>query len=367
MKLNIKLCITTLVVLMTTAIFYSCKKTATNETKGNEELLKQFAIKNKNEPQISTQVVNLKGTAYYGDIDGNKITPGQVNKGLAYTCPDPGNSEITQTLVSITREFTCGVGYRFVVQYEIISEFELLYGNGSGLYSRGRIKLLNGTTQVYISPTSPVNPVISIVDNGVVGQNSNGDDLNEFLVTYRSEIISEATYNQSNSVQSNLFMYTNCPNYATITIPFSGQQSVSGSQHNSLPCTRIDKVYWNPSSGLGASTAGCNAVPGSCFPWGYVFPDRHQIEIYVNSQWQAIQLWRFASGGGTETPATAGLISPIDVWYISMTGYSGSPSTISAGTYSVRYRNKETDASNGGPCETQPSNTWITESWYISI
>lgn len=245
--------------------------------------------------------------------------------------------------------------------------------NGSGLPSKGRIKLLNSSgTQVYISPTSPANPVTSIQNNGVVGQIEVSPgvfvDLNEFLVTYRSEMISESVYNQSASAQSNLFCYTDCTNYPALTIGFSGQQQSLNSANDLIPCNRIDRVYWNTSTGLGASTGGCNYVPSSCFPSNYVFPDKQEIQIYANGQWQAIQLWRYASGGGTEQPQYVGLISPIEVWFISMTGYVGSPSTISAGTYSVRYRNNHTHVTtNGGPCFTQPNDTWITESWYISI
>lgn len=370
MKFTIKLCVTTLVILFGIAIFYSCKKTATNEPNPQSALLELFKQKYKNEPLISTQFINVKGKGYYGDINGNRvnIVPGQSNRGTGTSCPDPGNSEFQQELVSIVREHTCGVGYRFTVTYKITSEFYPVLTNGSGLPSKGRIKLLNSSgVQVYISPTSPANPVTNIQNNGVVGYNSNGDDLNEFLVTYRSEMISEAVYNQSASAQSNLFCYTDCTNYASLSIGFSSQQQSLNSQNDLLPCARIDRVYWNQSTGLGASTGGCNYIPSSCFPSNYVFPDKQEIQIFVNGQWQAIQLWRYASGGGTEQPQIAGLISPIDVWYISMTGYIGSPSTISAGTYSVRYRNNQTSSTNGGPCVTQPSGTWITESWYISI
>ena len=374
MKITIKLGIITLAVLISTAIFYSCKKTATDEANPQSELLESFKKKYKDEPISSTYILNMKGTGYYGDINGNRINiiPGQSNRSDGTSCPEPGSSEISQIIFSMTRERVCGLWSRFVVQFKVVSEFYPQMTNGSGLPSKGRIKLLNSSgVQVYITPASTINPVISIQNNGVVGHTSDPTDphdLNEFIITYRSENIPESIYSQSASVQSNLFCYTDCTNYPTITIPFSSQQQVLNAQWDLLPCSRIDRVYWNQSTGLGASTGGCNYVPSSCFPPNYVFPDKQEIQIYANGLWQPIQLWRSASGGGTEQPAIVGLISPIDVWFISMTGYTGGSSTISAGTYSVRYRNNHTGStSNGGPCVTQPDPTWITESWYISI
>lgn len=358
-------------------IFYGCKKTGVGEpdkpnTGKQEDLAAIYTAKLKGQPTSATMVVNLPGKGYYADLNGNKVTINRTavpnaNRTEAFTCIDPADSEFDQEIVSITREYTCNTGYRFVVQYRLETEIEPLITNSSGQVSRGRIQLRNAANGViYTTPTTTINPVISIVNNGILRQNSNGDDVYEVVVTYRSEIISETIYNQSASVRANLIAYTDCSLYPQLVCPFSAQQQVAGSQHDALPCTRIDKVYWNPSSGLGASTAGCNALPSSCFPWGYVFPNRQEIEIYANGQWQQIRLWRWASGGGTENNNT-GLISPVDIWYISMTGYAGSPSTIPVGTYNVRYRNNHNVSSNGGPCVTQPSGTWITESWYISI
>lgn len=356
--------------------FYGCKKTGVGEpdrpnTVKQEDLIAIYKAKLKDQPTSATMVVNLPGKGFYADLSGNKVTinnaaGSNTNSTDAFSCIDPADSEFTADLVSITREYTCNVGYRFVVQYRLETEIEPLYQNSSSQVSRGRIRLRNSSGgTVYTTPTTTINPLISIQDNGVIGQNNNGDDIHEVVVTYRSEIISEATYNLSASVQSSLNAYTDCTLYPQLIVPFSTQQQVLGSQHDALPCTRIDKAYWNVSTGLGASAAGCNAVPGNCFPWGYVFPNRQEIEIFVNNQWQEIRLWRWASGGGTQT--TARYINPVDIWYISMTGYTGSPSTISAGTYSVRYRNNHNISANGGPCVTQPNDTWVTESWYISI
>jgi len=368
MKFTIKLCITTLVVLISTAIFYSCKKTATNEANEQSELLESFKKKYKNEPFISTEIINAAGKGYYGDLNGNRINiiPGQSNRGNATSCPDPGNSEFSQVLVSISRELTCGFGYRFTVTYKITSEFYPQLTNGSGLPSKGRIKLLNsGGTQVYISPTSPANPVISIQNNGVVGQNSNGDDLNEFLVTYRSELVSEAIYNSSASVQSNLFCYTDCANYPSLSIGFSTQQSSLNSANNTLPCNRIDKVYWTPSGG-GAppSLLGCNPFGSSCFPYGYVYPAKQEIE-FLNGSGQWKRFYLHFQGLGQAGTEDLNMIDYFDAWYIDVS-LSQSQNGLVPGNVQVRYRNNHNVSANGGPCVSQPTGTYVTETWYIN-
>lgn len=192
--------------------------------------------------------------------------------------------------------------------------------------------------------------------------------MNETIVKYRTDIVPESVYNNATSIQYNLTVYTDCPDYAVVTIPYSSQQSTSGGQHTTLPCLRIDKVYWNTSTGLGASLAGADVTGSGCFPYGYVFPDKQQVQIYVSGTWQAINLWKWNPAG---SPAKifltySGEINYWDVWYIDMTQYDGGPTTISAGTYQVRYRNKQIGGT-GGPCVTNPADSWITESWYLSI
>ncbi|MEI2824953.1 MAG: hypothetical protein V9F02_16180 [Chitinophagaceae bacterium] len=356
--------------IFSVVIFYGCKKTATSETKEQNTLAEFYRQKLKNEPTKSILAVNLPGKGYYGDINGNRITviPGQTNRPDASSCPDPRASEFTQS-VTINSEYTCGTGYRFLVQFTITSEFYPLLTNSSGLPSKGRIRLVNSSGgQVYITPTSTVNPVISIQNNGVVGQNSNGDDLNEFIVVYRSEIVSEATYNLAAGVQSNLTCYTDCVNYATLNIGFSPQQqAVAGSQHTTQPCTRIDKVYWNPRSGsTPPSLAGANPTGSGCFPWGYVFPHKQEVEFKNGAgQWKRFYLHYQGLGQpGTECPSEG--INYWDVWYIDVT-LSQSQNNLVPGNVQVRYRNNHMGGTgNGAPCVTQPTGTYITETWYIN-
>jgi len=343
-------------------LFYGCKKNISMEQEmAKTDLVQIFKEKLRNTPSSSIEIINAKGKGYYGDLYGNKIVGGfGITQQNQSSCPDPGDSEFSQELVSITREYTCNVGYRFLVKYKIISEFTPQLTNGGSLFSRGRIKLVNGVgTQVYITSTSTINQVSSIVNNGTAGTNSNGDPMYEFIIQYRSEVINESTYNLSAAVQSNLTCYTDCSNYATLNIGFSSQQQTSGSQQNTQPCLRVDKVYWNPRNGSTPPyLAGCDPVGSSCFPYGYVYPQKQEIEFLNSSgEWKNFYLYQ---GGDSTLAISTPLINYWDLFKINV-GKTNSNAGLAPGNIQVRYRNKQTGSQNGGPCV----GPWIIETWVI--
>lgn len=363
---NSKLIAFLLIIIGTTTIFVSCKKNSVAKNDERTTLLKSFQEKIIKSPVVTTEILQLKGKGYYGDINGNKIstTSGLAGRGDASSCPDPGDSEFDQEFVSMDREFTCGVGYRFLVTYKVTSEFYPVLSSGSNV-SVGRVRLRNGSTTIYTTPNAPV---ISIVNNGVVGLNSLGEDLNEFLITYRTDIVPEATYNNATAIQPNLFAYTDCVSYPTLSIGFSTQQSAVGSQHTSLPCLRVDKIYWNPSSGTPPtysppSIAGANVFGSGCFPYGYVLPEYQELQFKNGSGvWKSFYMHiNGLANPGVETDK----ITIIDVWYLDLT-LSASQNGLVTGNVDVRYRNKITSSSNGGPCVTEPADTWVYETWYLN-
>ena len=357
-----------LVILLSLVTFYSCRKTDSTTTKEQDNLIELYRQKLKNEPLTSTEMVNLIGKGYYADINGNKITvvPGQPKSGiLDYTCPDPGSSEVAEEFVSMEREYTCGVGYRFVVTYKVTSEFQLLLANpnNSSQFSVGRVRLRNSGVTIYTTPTAAL---LSIQFVAIVGQNSNGKDLNEFIVKYRTDIVSETTYNSATSIDPNLFAYTDCANYPIITIPFSPQQSAPGYQHTTLPCLRVDKIYFNPSFGTPPnytppSLAGANATGSGCFPVGYVFPDKQEIHFKKNTSDNYTGTFNLYTQGLTQSSVATPEINYWDAWYIDRSNLTG----LIPGNVQVRYHNKQTGTSNGGPCVTTPDGTWVYETWYI--
>ncbi len=341
----------------------SCKRNSLS-TKEVEraELLNVYKEKLKNESFGFAQQLNKKGKGYYGDLNGNIITKslGIVNRGATTSCPETGESEFEQEFVSMWNEYTCNVGYRFNITYKITSEFSPIMQLSSTQYSFGRIRMKNsGGTVIYTTPQADRSKLLSIVDGGVVGQNSYGADLHEFTINFRTEYISESVFQNAATIEPLLFIYTDCANYPTQQISFTPQQSASGTQQYNQPCARVDKVYWNPSNNptppslSGADPCLCF---GGCLPYGYTFPDKQVIEFKnSDNDWKPFYL--YVNGMGNPS-LERGEINYWDVFYIDVST-TVSQNKLVIGWVQVRYRNK------CGSSYTLPLDTYAYASWYI--
>lgn len=367
-NLTIILCLATII-----ALVHACKKSDTASSASNDQphimqaALEAMKAKYKDQPTSFTQILNLAGKGYWADVNGNQITRGSVATNRVDACPDPGEDYPTQSVHSVLREYTCNQGYRIEVQYDVILAYTPLLDNGAGTSSFGRVWLFNSSNTRIWPTTTPVpkHPVLSIANLGSAGTDPNGLPLTLYRITFRTDYIPEATFNASTSMQTYLSVYTDCANYPTFVCPFSTQQSSITSQQNSLPCLRIDNVYWNPSSGIGASVAGVNVVPNSCYPSGYVYPEQQEIQISKDGGWEPLRLWYWGTTGKVYN--YTGIINNFDLDYILLDGYNAPTTTLPAGNYTVRYRNKMITTNAGGPCTTQPDGTWVTATWYLSI
>jgi hypothetical protein len=254
-------------------------------------------------------------------------------------------------LISISSEFTCGQGFLITVEYYVSVLYNLVAVNpsNSAQLSRGRLRLKNGGgTVIYNNTNIPLSS--SNIQN--VGTDPSDATLTRFKITFTTAFIDETTYANSASAEPGAFIYTDCANVPTVTVPYSSSQATSTTANYTTPCTRYDKVYYNPAQGgMGASVAGVNAS-GGCGIWGYVYPDQHHIQ-YKNSSSVWVDM-PFIFYGSTAT----GFIANWDVWFIDRSG-----ALSSVGNYDVRYRNKETNTGNGGPCE---SPDWAYEVWYLN-
>jgi hypothetical protein len=124
-------------------------------------------------------------------------------------------------------------------------------------------------------------------------------------------------------------------------------------------------VYWNPRSGsTPPSLAGANVTGSGCFPFGYIFPNKQEVEFKNGSGvWKQFYLHILGLG---QPGQPVSLINYWDVWYIDV-ALSQSNNGLVPGNVQVRYRNNHMGSnSNGGPCVTQPSGTYITETCYIN-
>ena len=128
-------------------------------------------------------------------------------------------------------------------------------------------------------------------------------------------------------------------------------------------------MNWNPSYGTPPnykppSLSGADPIGSPCFPYGYVFPHRQEIQFKNgNGNWKAFYLHiNGLLSPGVETP----LIGHTDVWFIDLI-LSQSFNNLVLGNVEVRYRNNLMNtSSNGGPCVSEPADTWIYETWYLN-
>lgn len=356
------------------AVLNACKKNKDKETaQENQQHSMQAALeamkaRYKNEPASYTQVLNLKGKGFWADEKGNQITRHSSPAGRIAACPDPGEDYPTQSVYSVKREYTCGQGFRIEVKYDVKLAYTPLKENASLVPSFGRVLLFNSTgTRVWPTTTPlPKHSVLTVENLGSAGTDPNGLALTNYRITFRSDYIPDGIFNASTSMQTYLSVYTDCVDYPTFVCPFSTQQSDVTSQQNFYPCTRIDPVYWNPGIGIGASVAGVNTIPSDCLPYGYVFPEQQEIQVYCYNQWQPMRLWRYGTTTFKEYRNT-GIIDNFDIWYVTVDGYTGGGTSYLNGNYPVRYRNKMITTNAGGPCVTEPVNTWVTTTWDLSL
>lgn len=355
---------TALAATMFLAILNSCRKEKTDDIQQSLSVdIESLKAKFKDAPQGTKYVLNLPGKGYYGDINGNKIEPETINT-EAYHCPgDPGDDEFDQQILSSYNEFTCGQGFNVTVTYELKVWYNLEYDNPNNpsQLSVGKLRLYNSSNQIIWQNTTM--PISSIVLTGTEPHPGGGSfpDYNVYEVSYTTPYIPAATFNSSTDARPSLFIYTDCSVVPTINIGYSSQQSVPTTANYTVPYSRTDKVWFNPNpGGSAASVLGVIAVT-TCGLSGYIYPDQHDIYIDLGNPagYQPIRLWRSGSPANN-----SGTITNIDIWFVTMTGYdngSGGTTSISAGTYPVRYMNRQL-STYGGPCTSE----WVYENWYIN-
>ncbi|HUC83316.1 MAG TPA: hypothetical protein VMR70_20565 [Flavisolibacter sp.] len=339
-----------------------CKKTANEIPAPQPETMKDIEAKVLAEGKSFTQIVNLPGKGYWADLNGKQLFRRSIIGARTTACPDPGEDYPEQAIHSVKREYTCAQGFRLEVKYDVTLAYTPELANNAGTKSFGRVRLKNGSTTIWPTTTPvPKYNVLSIDVIGSAGTDPNGLPLTTYRVTFRSEYIPESTFNASTTMETYLSVYTDCDDYPTFVIPYSSQQSVATDQANSLPCARIDKVYWGPKVGSTPPyVTGCHPLITSCFPSGYVFPHRQEIQ-FKNGSGSWVPFALYVNGLGNASVNT-GLISIFDVFYIDV-----SKNGLVAGNVQVRYRNNhESGTGNGAPCTTAPDDTWVYETWYLN-
>lgn len=337
--------------------FNGCKKDDKIGTTQNEDLPRIREQINKL-PFTNTNVVNVKTPGYYGDADGNPIVRMKANNGnsgmstLGGGCPAPEDDYPEQTIYSVKTGLVCGQGYMVEVTYDLTLVYEPLLTNAAGAASFGRIRLKNAAGTVIWPTTTPVPKynVVSIVNMGSTKTDPSGLPLTTYRVTFKTDYIAENIFANAASVETYLFAYTDCPNIPTFVCPYSQQQTSTNFLGTiSSPCSRTDRIYFNATNGEYKANVAGAAVRTSCIPYGYVFPNKQQIEFKnKDGVWVSFVL----NGGYVDGDKTG--IRPMDICYFNI--QASVVKGLITGNVQVRYYN----VMDSG-CQSD----YVYETWYI--
>lgn len=332
--------------------FSSCNKIDTPNAHilSNDEMQKKAQQMVDANPQLKNVKYNLniKGTSYYADKEGNKIDPATINS-YVYQCEEIDYAP-TSTLETVTREWSCSQGYRFKVKWKISASLPILATNPfTGAATRGRLRIKNtsGSTLFYQSSVTPVTVTI-------LGDDPNTGNINRlYALEYYTDWVPFSVFTmETAALEHQIFAQTDC-----IYVPQILNLAYSPPLESVLnPCNRIEEIGINPRelNGSGGyitngTLLGYYQLVNPCPPpTGSTMPDRHEVQIkYVGTG--STDVWRAISpqnsyntgnlllDGYVTNPVTIpGTISVYDVYRIPNRDlYQGSIH----GNYLVRYRN----------------------------
>lgn len=316
-----------------TIIVIGCKKMTSSSDITSQKIPQKVLDKLKTQDGQITIPINETIKGFVTDQNGNPIDVSKSNHRSTdpNLCDDPSNINVTATLVSLSKSFTCNVGYKVNAVWELSTNVDMLLATNplnSSQLSKGRLQLKNSSGTVIYSQLS-ITPV-SITDLGA-DPNVSGNKI--FRVTYSSANISTSTMNSAYTMANSCFIYTDCTStgYA-LNIPYLSNNVFYVGNIYGDPCTRIDKAYIVPDNTAYSNSSGYvsgSDVIGNCYPSGYT----HNTGTHVQYRLQGNSTW-------------------IDMTWISSPNYGAGanrgpyiyywevlPFNISTGTYEFRYRN----------------------------
>lgn len=360
----------------TTCFFISCNKkdsTHTNKTAAQE---KENAIKRIQQKYGSVAVpevyaVNKIADGFYVNPNGEEIPLRKKNTGTqsvltctfdCNTATDPSDLDLTYTLGYIQRFFYCGstMGSEVTATWFISVPYTVLLQNpyNPALKSKGRMRFLNSSGGLITSNTN-LQP-ITITANGP-DPNCGTNFL--YTVTYKWSSVADSYFSNGNILECSLFAYNDCDltanNYLT---SWTKARVFQGTGTYAQPCNRIDKVWYNVSTGNTPSqcaTAGGAYVTCPAYPAGFTPTFYQQVQYrrrdnpnsYVwDDQASPIEIGETA---GTNVPSET-VSACCGVLFLRNIYQGQSP-----GGWLIRYRNRHTGCDNINDPWT--SGTYMTE------
>lgn len=363
------------------SILHSCKKNdqtkdipATDQS--NASVIKALKEKYGNVSTPLVYPVYKVADGFYVNANGeeipikNKRSGAQLILGCDKDCntaSDPSELDLVYTLSYVQRFFYCGstTGSEVTATWDISVPYTVLGANPNNpsILSKGRMRFKNSSGSILISNTN-LTP-ISITANGA-DPNCGSNFL--YTVTYTWSGVADSYFSNGNTLECSLFAYNDCDltgnNYLTSWV----QAAVySGSGTYALPCSRIDKVWVNPSTGSNSSqcaTAAGAYVTCPSYPSGFTPTTDQQVEYRKRNNsssfnWddQSSTVYNGEISPGTTLSATVSACCGV----LSLRNMYQGQSTYG---WLVRYRNVYTGCGVITPINSAwTSGTYITEYW----
>lgn len=370
-----------LLALFSVIILHSCKKndTANNDLSGDEAKAKAIKAIQEKYGSISAPemyAVYKVANGFYINKNGDEVPIVKQHSGIQFvqacdkncnTAADPSELDLVYTLSYVQRFFYCGstTGSEVTATWDISVPYTVLPQNpyNAALKSKGRMRFKNSSGQILTSNTN-LQP-ISITS---IGADPNCGSNFLYTVTYTWNGVADSYFSNGNTLECSLFAYDDCDltnnNYLTSWI----QAAVyPGSGTYALPCSRIDKVWVNPSIGTTSSqcaTAGGAYVTCPSYPSGFTPTTSQQVEYRkrdntTSFNWvdQSSTVYNGETSPGTTVSATVSSCCGV----LSLRNMYQGQSTYG---WLVRYRNVYTGCAVITPINsTWTLGTYITEYW----
>lgn len=286
------------------------------------------------------------------------------------TASDPSDLDLVYTLDYVQRFFYCGstTGSEITATWQISVPYTIYPENqvNSTLKSKGRMRFKNSSGTILISNTN-LQP-INITSNGADPYCSSNF---LYTVTYKWSGVADSYFSSGNTLECSLFAYNNCDltgnNYLTSWV--SAAVFPNGSGTYALPCSRIDKVWVNPSTGTSSSqcaTAAGAYITCPSYPSGFTTTTSQQVEYRIRDNSSSYR-WTDQSPSSTVyngTPVGTGSTSPIVSACCGVLNLDHIYQGASTYGWLVRYRNVYTGCATITPINsTWTLGTYITEYW----
>jgi hypothetical protein len=362
-------------------ILNSCRKSDSDKKDPASKQAKADAVKaiQKKYGNISTPTVYpvyKSADGFYVNANGEEIPIKKRLSGIqstlscnmdCNTASDPSDLDLVYTLSHVLRFFYCGstTGSQITATWNISVPYTVLdaHPTNSTLKSKGRMRFKNSQGQILTSNTN-LQP-ISITANGA-DPNCGSNFL--YTVTYTWSGVADSYFSNGNTLECSLFAYNDCDltgnNYLTSWVLAA---VYPGSGTYALPCSRIDKVWVNNSTGSNSgqcATAGGAYLTCPSYPSGFTPTASQQVEYRKRDNASSFN-WTDQTStvyngevapGTTVSPTVSACCGVLSLRNM----YQGQSTT----GWLVRYRNVYTGCAVITPINSTWTNgTYVTEYW----